>query len=63
MFPGSSTINQIEKIVTSITLPSTDDIKVRKNRLKGQFKQNTVLRENAIQLTALPLVKILVTQN
>ena len=48
MFPGSSTINQIEKIVTSITLPSTDDIKVRKNRLKGQFKQNTVLRENAI---------------
>ena len=60
MFPGSSTINQIEKIVTSITLPSPDDVKVRKKTLKGQYSQNTVSRENT---TALPLVEISVTQN
>jgi hypothetical protein len=37
LFPGTSTINQIEKIVTTIDIPSQRDVKVSQplNKLKG----------------------------
>ena len=49
LFPGTSTINQIEKIVTTIDIPSQRDVKVSQplTTLKGQCKlKGPVSRES-----------------